>query len=136
MKPILFDRIIRLRKFLVFSYIGAGVFGLGLMILFILNLINVDIIAANTIQLVLTFIVNLELNRRITWRDRNFDSWTVVRFFTSRLVIASLSWIAFIPLQRSVNYITANVILVAAATVFNFTIGDKYVFRPRKMEVI
>lgn len=123
----------RVRQVLLFMSIGGGVFVIGQLLLYSLTFV-MNPIPANTIQLIVTVALSLELNRRLTWADRFYDKHVALRFVTTRIATLVVSWLAFIPLHMIVNYLIANTIIVATVTVFNFVIGDTYVFNHREVK--
>jgi putative flippase GtrA len=114
-----------------FVTIGGGGFVLGLILQWLFVHAGMSIIVAYTTQLAITTWLNYELNRRITWKDRTHNTLSAMQFLASRIMISATSWVLFIVLSEMlhINHLLANAISVLSATLFNYRIGDRIIFR-------
>jgi len=133
----------RLPKFVQFGAIGGSVFIIGMVMLFVLvGVFGWSPLAANALQLVLTFWLNYTLNSRITWRERGITQLAATKFFVSRTATTVLSYGLFTwllhmhaslnlfgrTLSFSINYLVANLISMIIITLLNYLISDRWAF--------
>ncbi len=133
----------RLPKFVQFGAIGGSVFALGMAILFALvEIAGWPVLAANAVQLVITFWLNYLLNRHITWRERAISRLAAYKFLVSRAATTLINYILFAWLitlhysgalfgqtfDFSINYVVANVITLAVIMLLNYEISDRWAF--------
>lgn len=132
-----------LPKVIKFGAIGGGVFAVGMGLLYILvEMFGMSPLAANAIQLVVTFGLNYVLNKRLTWKDRTISKRAANKFFASRAATTVLNYYLFAWLitfnttvsifsqtfSLSINYLVANVIALFGIMAINFIISDKWAF--------
>jgi len=133
----------RLPKFIQFGAVGGSVFLLGTALLFaMVEGLSWSPLAANAIQLAVTFWLNYLLNRNITWRERTVSRLAAHKFLVSRAVTTALSYLLFAWListqytleifgsvfDFSINYLAANVITLLTVMVVNYEISDRWAF--------
>lgn len=133
----------RLPKFVQFGAIGGSVFAVGLAMLYILvEKFGWPPVAANALQLVVTFWLNYMLNKRITWRHRDVSDTAAQKYVLSRAATSIANYYLFawlISIQVSfsffaqavsfsVNYLAASVISLLAIMAANFIISDRWAF--------
>lgn len=137
----------RLPKVVQFGAIGGSVFALGMGLLyFLVDGLGWAPLAANGVQLALTFWLNYILNRHVTWRDRTISRLAAHKFLVSRAATTVLNYFLFawlIKLQYtftlyaqnihlSVNYLVANVIALIGIMALNYEISDRWAFAEPK----
>jgi cellulose synthase/poly-beta-1,6-N-acetylglucosamine synthase-like glycosyltransferase/putative flippase GtrA len=137
----------RLPKFITFGAIGGSVFGLGMAMMYVLvEVLHVGELAANAIQLAVTFWLNYLLNRRITWRKRTVSKQAAYKFLTSRALTTVLNYFLFawlVELQFAfkvlghsftfeLHYILVNVITLIVIMGLNYVISDRWAFAAAK----
>lgn len=117
-----------------FAAVGGGVFLVGLALQWLFVALGMSPVPAFTAQLVLTILLNSELNRVLTWGDRAVGRRAFAAFVASRAATAGLAWLLFVALVQllGVQHLLANAISVAAATGVNYVVGDRLVFRERR----
>lgn len=143
----LIRRVGALPKFVQFGAIGGSVFGLGMVMLYLLvEILGISPLPANAAQLAVTFWLNYVLNRNVTWRNRSLGSLAVHKFLASRAATTVFSYLMFAWLislnpafsvagrniSFTINYLIANVITLIAMTVLNYAISDRWAFAEQK----
>jgi cellulose synthase/poly-beta-1,6-N-acetylglucosamine synthase-like glycosyltransferase/putative flippase GtrA len=133
----------RLPKFVQFGAIGGSVFTVGMAMLYILvDKLGWSPLAANALQLAVTFGLNYLLNRHITWKDRKVSNSAANKFFVSRAATSVVNYYLFawlISLQTSfmfygqtialsVNYLVANIICLVSIMMLNYVVSDRWAF--------
>ena len=133
----------KLPKFVQFGAIGGSVFAVGMALLALLvEVFHWSPLAANAVQLAVTFALNYVLNRRLTWRERNVSRLAANKFFVSRAVTTALNYYLFawlISLQVNlnllitklhvgINYLLANVLALAVIMAINYVVSDRWAF--------
>ncbi len=133
----------RLPKYVQFGAIGGGVFALGMGLLALLvEVFHWTPLAANAVQLVVTFALNYLLNKHLTWKDRDISRSAANKFFVSRAATLVLNYYLFAALIKfhttftlfgqafvaHINYLTANVIALIGVMAINYIISDKWAF--------
>jgi len=141
------DAFARLPRLVRFGTVGAGVFALGMTALYgMVEYAGVPLLAANAIQLALTFWLNFSLNKALTWRERSLNPRAASRFLVSRAATTVLNFYLFawlvglsgvvtvagMTLNLGMHYIAANVISLVAITLVNFLISDRWAFAEAK----
>jgi glycosyltransferase XagB len=136
----LFDN---LPKFVQFGAIGGSVFAFGMALLYILvDKFGWSPLAANALQLVVTFGLNYLLNKHLTWKDRHVTRGAAHKFFASRAVTSVANYYLFAWLitlhatftlfgqafVASVNYLVANVLALFGIMALNYVISDRWAF--------
>ena len=134
-------------KFLQFAFIGGTVFGLGMLLLYLLvDVFKWSPLVANALQLGLTFWLNYYLNKKITWSERIPCKASVEKFLISRTATTILNYLMFVWLislqlnfsslginqKTSINYLVANVVTLIAMTAINYIVSDRWVFAEHK----
>ena len=122
----------RLHKPTLFVLIGGGVMLIGLVLQLLLVNAGVSEVPAYTIQLIFTVVLNYDLNRAITWRDREHSVHAAVKFFGSRALTLAASWLLFVTLVNGlgINHLAANGLSVFIAMFLNYTLSDRWAFVP------
>ena len=133
----------RLPKFVRFGAIGGSVFAIGMAMLYVLVAkFNWNPLAANALQLVVTFTLNYVLNKRLTWGDRSITRSAANKFFVSRAATTVINYYLFAGLIHihgvftvfgqafmvSVNYLVANIVALFGIMALNYVISDKWAF--------
>jgi cellulose synthase/poly-beta-1,6-N-acetylglucosamine synthase-like glycosyltransferase/glycosyltransferase involved in cell wall biosynthesis len=139
-----------LPKFFQFGFIGGSVFAIGMALLYLLvEVAGWSPLAANALQLAVTFWLNYFLNRRITWRERTISRLAAHKFLVSRAATTVINYFLFAWLisvsfsltlagnayDISINYLVANVITLLAIMALNYEISDRWAFaepKPKK----
>lgn len=132
-----------LPKIIQFGAIGGGVFAVGMALLAVLvEVFHLSPLFANAVQLVVTFAMNYELNRRLTWGERSITNRAAHKFVISRTATTILNYYLFILLFErtvrlqlvdqnisiSIGYFVANVIALVIITAINFVVSDRWAF--------
>ena len=86
------------------------------------------------IAITLATISNFYFNRRLTWRDRQYDTSPGVMVLFFKYVAAAGVSIAIQSLMTKslslyLHYIVANLVAIALSSVFNFVANDRLTFR-------
>ena len=86
------------------------------------------------IAITLATISNFYFNRRLTWRDRQYDASPGVMVLFFKYVAAAGVSIAIQSLMTKslslyLHYIVANLVAIALSSVFNFVANDRLTFR-------
>lgn len=141
----------RLPKFIRFGAIGGFVFGLGMIMLFVMiDALGMPPLLAYAIQLAITFWLNYVLNRNITWHDRTVNKLAAHKFIISRALTTVLNYFLFawlITLQYSffilgytinspINYLLANFICLLVILTINYVMTDRWAFAESKREPV
>lgn len=139
----------RLPKIVQFGAIGGSVFGLGMVLLYLLvEVLGWPPLQANGVQLVVTFWLNYVLNSKLTWSERTVSRLAAHKFLASRAATTVLNYLLFAwlisqsytfaiidrTINFSINYLVANIITLVAITVLNFIISDRWAFAESKLE--
>jgi putative flippase GtrA len=124
-------------RFAIAGVIGLVVSFASLYIL--IDLLHWNRAVAYATQTVLALEANFILNDRFTWRDRDagtaWQRW--LRFHSVRFgIMVPLNQVAFFVLQPHLGTILANCCCVGAATVVNWFMNDRWVFRARSSKVV
>lgn len=123
----------RTSKFGVVGLITVGVSYASL-------ILSVEVLGLSTavgyvLQAVFAIEINFLLNWQFTWQERSgrnvrdfTNQW--LRFHASRLFMVPANQVAFMAMTDllMVNYLVANTVCIALATVVNFLIADRFVF--------
>ena len=133
----------RLPKYLQFGLIGGSVFTIGMAVLYLLvSRLHVSPLLANSVQLLITLVLNYSLNKRLTWRERTVLRAAARKFIISRVATTLLNYALFAWLIQlhlaiqtpflhatfTINYVLANVISLIAIMTLNYVISDRWVF--------
>jgi dolichol-phosphate mannosyltransferase len=114
-----------------FSAIGLSVFvmGFGLQALLV-EIWHVERVVAYVLQGVVSIQVSFLLNYYCTWRDKHFAFWPACcRFNGGKVFTTLLNFGIYAGLIRlGVNYLAANVALMAVFTLVNYLLGHFWVF--------
>jgi glycosyltransferase XagB len=135
-----------LPKFIKFGAIGGSVFFVGMVTLYsMVEYLGMSPLAANAIQLAITFWLNYVLNRHVTWRNRSISRLAAYKFLVSRAATTVLSYLLFAWLitlnfsftiyKQTINfgdYLVANIITLIATMAINYIISDRWVFAQTK----
>jgi len=139
----------RLPKYIQFAVIGGSVFGFGMGLLYMMvEMLGWPPLAANAIQLAITFWLNYFLNRKITWHERNVSRLAAHKFLTSRAATTVLNYMLFAWLisqqysftifgqavNFSISYLVANIITLVAVMVLNYIFSDRWAFAEPKQK--
>ena len=139
----------RLPKLVQFGIIGVSVFGLGMVLLYVLvDKLGWSPLQGNAVQLAVTFWLNYLLNRKITWRYRTVSKLVVRKFIVSRTATTLFNFLLFAWLisqqfsftifdqmiNLSFNYLVANVISLAVVFILNYIISDLWTFAESKQK--
>jgi dolichol-phosphate mannosyltransferase len=86
------------------------------------------------IAITLATISNFYFNRRLTWRDRQFETSPGVMVLFFKYVAAAGVSIAIQSLMTKslslyLHYILANLVAIGASSIFNFLANDRLTFR-------
>lgn len=138
----------RLPKLVLFGLIGGSVFCVGMALLFVLvEVLGLSPLAANAVQLAVTFWLNYSLNRNITWHERRISPLAAHKFLISRATTTGINYLLFAWLisqphsfsilnqtvSFSVNYLVANVVTLILVTAINYVVSDRWAFaEPKK----
>ncbi len=140
-----------LPKFIQFAAVGGAVFGFGMVLLALMvELLGVPPLTANAIQIVVTFGLNYQFNRYVTWGERDLSISAVHKFLISRAATSVLNYILFIELfNRSfsfnalgksgtiaIGYVVTNVITLIIITVLNYFISDLWTFAEARGQAV
>lgn len=134
------DAFCRLPRLVRFASVGAGVFAIGMTALYgLVEYAGMPVLAANAMQLVLTFWLNYTLNKSLTWRERTLAPRSASKFLVSRAVTTALNFYLFAWLiGLPVHYLLASIISLAVITLVNFFVSDRWAFaseRPYRRKV-
>lgn len=107
----------------------------GLVLQSVLVRAGVTELAAYTVQLVVTVGLNVELNRRTTWRNRRVRLRAHALSAAGRVAMAIASWPLFLLLTAHfrIGGLVANALVVAFGMTVNFTVGEKLAYRIRAL---
>lgn len=137
----------KLPKTIQFAAIGGSVFAVGMALLYVMvESLGITPLAANAVQLAVTFWLNYMLNRHITWRERTVSRRAAYKFLISRASTTLINYFLFawlISLQVAitvagqniaftVHYLLANVISLFAIMALNYEISDRWAFAEPK----
>ena len=119
------------KRLISFSLIGFGVFAAGLAAqIFFVQIIGAPKVEVYVIQLILSVQVNFLANYRWTWGDRDAPFWRSCRRYNIKRLAGTLLSLALYPIliRSGMSYLAANVLLVAAITPVNYTLGHFWTF--------
>jgi cellulose synthase/poly-beta-1,6-N-acetylglucosamine synthase-like glycosyltransferase/putative flippase GtrA len=134
---------IGLPKFIQFGAIGGSVFVAGTAMLYgMVEYLGISPLAANAIQLAVTFWLNYVLNRNVTWKSRSMSRLAAYKFLVSRATTTVLSYFLFAwlvtlnfsfttyeqTINFDINYLVANVFTLIAVMIINYVISDRWAF--------
>lgn len=120
-------------RVLGFAAVGGGVFllGSGLLVLLVSGL-GVSPVPAGLVSTAVSLEANFLLSRRVTWPDRAERGFRAqwIRFHAARAgtVVANQALYSALVLV-GIPYLAAIVATTALATLVNFVMSDRYVFR-------
>lgn len=129
-------------RFIKFGLVGASGTFINIAVLYICqeflllqiadfqSRLNYSIATAITVAT----ISNFYWNRRLTWRDRQYEASPVVLVLFFKYVMAAGISIAIQSLMTKslasyLHYIVANLVAIALSSIFNFVANDRLTFR-------
>ncbi|MEO7904735.1 MAG: GtrA family protein, partial [Candidatus Saccharimonadales bacterium] len=124
----------RLPRMLQFMAIGGSVFGVGFgMLAVLVGGLGWTETSANALQLTVTFVLNLILNRKLTWYDRDVSRLVAFKFLASRAITSVIIgyWMFNELVNLGVHYLLTNILCVGTMTIANFITSDRWVFADR-----
>lgn len=119
------------RAFTSFGIIGASVFGLGLVLLYIfVHLLHIETSLAFFLQSLIAIEVSFVLNWNLTWKRRHTPFRAAAqRFHVMRLVTIPVNQIIYLGLRGlGVEYLLAMVVTVAIFTAINYIVCHTWTF--------
>jgi putative flippase GtrA len=122
-------------RWLKFNAVGAGGIVVQLATLTILKSgLKIDYLLATAVAVELAIVHNYFWHERFTWPDRSSSS-SCPRFVKFNLTTGVLSILGNIVLMHAfvgvahVNYFLANILTIAACSIVNFLLSDRFVFQ-------
>ncbi len=125
-----------LRRFVKFNAVGALgiVVQLAALVLF-KGLLRIHYLVATALAVETAVLHNYLWHERWTWLDRSGRRFSVVRLLRFNLsnggvsILSNLLFMRLLVGQFHMNYLLANMISIAATSVANFLLSDRFVFR-------
>lgn len=121
-------------RWLKFNAVGGVGIAVQLATLAILKSgLHANYLAATALAVETAVIHNFIWHERFTWKDRKGDR-RVTRFFKFNLTTGALSifgnllLMGFLVGGLHLNYLVANVVTIAACSILNFLVSDRFVF--------
>jgi cellulose synthase/poly-beta-1,6-N-acetylglucosamine synthase-like glycosyltransferase/putative flippase GtrA len=141
---VLRDQFCRLPRKLQFVITGGSGWVLGLVIMYLLiGRLGWPVKTGTAVMLTVTFAYTFTLNRYCTWHDREVDHLCLAKFVATRSATALATWLAIswlvtwrftvpgpVRINYSMDYLQANTLCVALATVINWAGCDHWIFKP------
>lgn len=135
-----------LRRFASFGSIGIALTVFGAIFIEIAVKLGMSAEMANLIQAIISVVLNFLLNNATTWRDRRESSFRsrVGRYVIAKAISIPLNQFIFIGALRffdavlatQFNFLSNTLFAYLASTgaimVYNYVVGDKFVFRKKK----
>lgn len=133
-------RRVPLVRWLKFNAVGGIGIAVQLAVLALLKTgLGMDYRPATALAVEATVIHNFFWHERFTWVDRATES-RLGRFLKFNLttgafsIAGNLALMALLVGAMKLNYLTANIITIAACSLLNFVVSDRFVFRAKVAE--
>lgn len=130
------------RRFSSYSLVGLGVFVLSNVLLFLfVSILHMNVTIAYVLQAIIAVSTNFYFNWRFTWRDKMVESTgarlfarTALKFAGSRVITITINSFAYTFLVHvlHIQYVLANVLLVAIFMVINYFVNHYWSFAAPK----
>ena len=122
------------RRWLKFSAVGLIGAGVQLAALAVLLLLGMHYLLATALAVETAVLHNYAWHRRWTWVEREPSSGRLFRFHVANgllSVISNLAWMRLLTGVCGVPPVAANLAAIAATSLVNFILGDRWVFSIR-----
>jgi putative flippase GtrA len=120
-----------IRRWLKFSAVGLLGTGVQLAVLAILLQFGMNYLLATALAVETAVLHNYVWHRRWTWVERETRSGRLFRFHVANgllSVASNLAWMRLLTGACGVPPVPANLAAIAATSVLNFILGDRWVF--------
>jgi len=119
------------RRWLKFSAVGLIGAGVQLAALAILLKFGVHYLLATALAVETALLQNYAWHRRWTWVERETFTGRLLRFHIANGLISvtsNLAWMHVLPGLCGIPPVPANLAAIAATSLLNFVLGDRWVF--------
>ncbi len=119
------------RRWAKFSAVGLIGLGVQLAVLAVLTNLGVHYLLATAIAVEVALLHNYAWHRRWTWAERPPASNRLLRFHIANGLISlasNLVWMRVLTGAWGIPAIPANLVAIAATSLLNFALGDRWVF--------